>query len=125
EFDRRAFGFEREITLAIIAVLAARNFLAIHAQAEDAVGADDAVMVPFGRSLAAFFRGEAAVPAMSAEGFHRRAVNGKHITVRGEPIGLLPVFLLVLLGIAVIEHLHLDAAQERHGGRGYWTAPDE
>src|SRR5256885_14969287 len=60
---------------------------------------------------------------MPAEGFHRRAVNRKHITVRSEPIGLLSVFLLVLLGVAVIEHLHLDAAQEWHGGRGAWRAP--
>src|SRR5437867_12817458 len=62
---------------------------------------------------------------MPAEGFHRRPMNREHITVSGEPIGLLPMFLLVLLGVAVIEHLHLDAAQERHGGRGYGCAPDE
>src|SRR6185369_11891680 len=62
ELDRRSFGFEREIALAIIAILTARNFLAVHAQAKDAVGANDAVMVPFGRSLAAFFGGETAVP---------------------------------------------------------------
>src|SRR5207249_8949810 len=62
---------------------------------------------------------------MPAEGFHRRPMNREHITVSGEPIGLLPMFLLVLLGVAVIEHLHLDAAQERHGGRGDGCAPDE
>src|SRR5439155_9077231 len=121
----RSFGFEPEIALAIIAVLAARNFLAIHAQTEDAVRANDAVMVPFGRALAAIFRGEAAVPAMPAEGFHRRAVNRKHIAVRGEPIGLLPVLLLVVLGITVIEHLHLNAAQEWDARRGDGCAPDE
>src|SRR5204862_3669393 len=88
ELDRRAFGFQREIALAIIAVFAARNFLAIHAQTEDAVGANDAVMVPFGRALAAIFRGEAAVPVMPTEGFHRRAMNRKHIAVRGAPSGL-------------------------------------
>src|SRR6185295_7134941 len=125
ELDRRSFGFEREIALTIIAVLAAGDFLAIYAQTEDAVGADDAVMVPFGRALAAIFGGEAAVPAMPAKRFHRRAVNREHITVRGEPIGLLAVLLLVVLGVAVIEHLHFDAPQERHSGRGDGRAPDE
>ena len=42
----RAFRFQTEIALAIITFFTARNFLAVHAQAEHAVGADDAIMIP-------------------------------------------------------------------------------
>lgn len=99
--------------------------MAVHAQAQDAVGADDAVVVPLGAALAVIGRGKTALPVMAAERFHGRAVDGKHITVRGEPIGFLPVGLLVLLGVTVVKHLHLDGAQEWHAGRGDGRAPEE
>src|SRR5258705_8315547 len=62
---------------------------------------------------------------MWAKRFHGRAVNRKHIAMRGEPVGLFAVGLLVLRGVAVVEHLHLDTAQERHARRADWRAPHE
>ena len=48
---------------------------------------------------------------MPAERFHGRAVDGEHVAVRGVP------FILPFGVIAMVQHLHLDRAQERHSGR--------
>src|SRR6186713_536726 len=62
---------------------------------------------------------------MRAKWLHRRAVNREHVAMRREPIRLLAVGFLPLLGVAVIEHLHLDAAQERLTWRADRRPPHE
>lgn len=116
EFDAGAFGFEGDVAFAPVAVAAAGDFLAIDAEAEDAVGGDDAVVVPFGGGLGAFLRGEAAHAVVAAEGFHGGAMDGEDIAVGGEPVGL---------AVAVIEDLDLDGAQEWHAGPTDGGSPDE
>src|SRR5206468_3465960 len=82
-------------------------------------------MVPLRRPFATVLRRETALAVVPSKRLHGRAVDGEHVAVRGEPLGLLPGLLLVLLRVTVVEHLHFDAAQERHAWRGDGRAPDE
>ena len=65
-------------------------------------------MVPLGRALAAILRRETAIALVSAEGFHRRAVNRKDIAVTG----IKPLLTGVPVNVGVIQDLNLDAAGE-------------
>ena len=119
EFDLRAFRFEREITFAVVAIFAAGNFLAVHAESQRAVGADDSIMIPFRETFAPFFGRETAITIMAAKRFHFRAVDRKDIAVRCVP--------LILAGNieAVVENLDFDAAQKGDAGRRDGRAPNE
>src|SRR5262245_47572884 len=82
-------------------------------------------MVPLRTSLAPVFRRKAAVSRMPAEGLHRRAMDGEHVSMGGEPLGFFPILLFVILGVAVIQDLHLNSAQEGHAGSRDRSPPDE
>src|SRR5437016_333700 len=84
--DRAAFRFQPKVTLAIIAVLAAGHLLAVDMQTDDSVAADDPVMVPLRRSLAPFFTWETAHAVVPSKGFHCRAMDGEHVTMRRVPL---------------------------------------
>lgn len=116
EVHAGAFGLEGDVTLAPVAIAAAGDFLAVHAEAQDAVGGDDAVVVPFGCGIGAFLGGEAAHAVVAAEGFHGGAVDGEDIAMGGEPVGL---------AVAVIEDLDFDGAEEGHAGPTDGGSPDE
>lgn len=113
EFDGCAFGFEGEVAFAPEAFITAADDLAIHRQRERAVVAGDAVVVPFGRGLAAFFAGKAALAVVVAMRLHGATVDGEDISMCGEPARLRGIGVL---HVALVQHLHLDAAQEGHAG---------
>src|SRR5262245_31613045 len=82
-------------------------------------------MVPLRSSFASLLRWETAHPIVPAKWFHGCAVNGKHVAMCSEPVRLFSVLLFVAFSVAVVEHLHFDAAQKRHARRGDGCAPDK
>src|SRR3954469_18528595 len=86
---------------------------------EHAVAAHDFIVVPFGRAFAAFVGWEAALSVVPSKWLHGRTVDGKDVAMSGVP------FVLPFHIVAVVEHLHFDAAQERDAGRSDGCAPDE
>src|SRR6266511_1371783 len=114
ELDRRAFRFQTEISAGRPDVGAAGHFLAVDPQTHFAIDASDIIMVPFTDTFAQVFRWETAfaVRRHRRKRLHGRGAGGEDIAVGGEPVGLLFGLLRVLLGITVVEYLHLDAGRK-------------
>src|SRR4029079_19756776 len=113
----RAFGLEANVSFAGLALAAAGDFLAVDGQLDDAVVAGDAVMIPFGRRLAAPFAGEAALRIFRRVRpirHHRRAPDRKNVAVAR-----------VGFGVAAVEDLDFDTAAKRRPDIGQRVAPDE
>lgn len=96
-------------------MIAARNFLAIHPQANLAIDATDVIVIPLTKSFAQILPRvtAAAVWRCRRERLHFAAADRKDIAIGREPGRFLLRLFLVLLGVTVIEHLHFDPPRER------------
>src|SRR5688572_21929264 len=79
KLDWCPLAFQREVALAIEAIVAAGNLLAVHAQADRARVGHDAVVIPFRRRLASLLARKAALAAMAPQRLHRRTMNREDI----------------------------------------------
>ncbi len=115
EFNGRPFGFQAKIAGFRLATIAAGNFLAVDPQANLTVDRADIIMVPLAHALAQILGGKAAaaVGRDGSERFHLGRADGEHVTVSGEPVGLFAGAFGVLFRVAVVEHLHLNAAARK------------
>ena len=97
---------------------AARDFLTVHPQADFTVDGAHVVVIPFANALAQVLAWEAAVTIGSNGGKWRHLgfAHGEDIAVGCEPIGFLAGGFLILLGVAVVEHLHFNAAGRKLAG---------
>jgi hypothetical protein len=71
-------------------------------------------VVPLADSVAQVLPRESplAVRSHRRERLHVRSADRKYVAIGGEPVGLLAGLFLVLLGITVVEDLHLDAVRQ-------------
>src|SRR5262249_19174190 len=113
EVDRRALGLQAQVAGPRLDAVAPGHLLAVDPQAQLPVHRPHVVVVALPGALAlALTRGDAAaVRRGRGERLELRPLlaGREHVAVRGEPGCLLLRPLLVLLGVAVVEDLHLDA----------------
>src|SRR6185369_8414841 len=85
EVALRALGLEADVALARIALLAARNFLAVHFELDGSVVDGDPVVIPLTDGIGALLAREAAHPAfrMGTVGLERGAVDREDVAVAG------------------------------------------
>ena len=117
KLHRCAFRFEAQVARLGIAVLAAGDFLAVDPQTNFAVDGADVVVVPFAYALGQILARESSArrwarSAGTASSWPCRRGRRRRWVVN--QCRLLAVCLLELLGEAVVEHLHFDAAFREH-----------
>src|SRR5207244_8854544 len=116
---RRTFRFQAEVARARLAVLAAGDLFAVDPQPDLAVDRPDVVVVPLVDALAEVLPREAAlaVGRRRRQRRHFRLADVEHVAVAGGVLRLFPLLFLVLLDVAVVEDLHLDAGPRQLAGR--------